>query len=335
MSTALAVVETQAPDVMGGFALARYITEQARPIARLAELYVNGGLVPRAIANATNPVGACFTVLTTGMELGIPPATALRTVHVIEGRASLSADLMAGLAMQVGVSFDYIQNDATVCKIRWTRGKSTGIVKFDIDEARSAGLLAKDNWKKYPSAMLAARAKANAARQSAPDRLAGCYTPDEIYSGGDSMMAAEPSPSPITSAGALGTSTPSPAPGTAGAPEAGVDGSVPSPAPAVASVERTAQDDPMQNSTRQRLMGLAKALGCTGTAEVPQANGSTRTSTTIVLDEAMAARIGMPGAAWVALISLTNTQGKALVDEMEERRALDDAGAATGGEHNG
>lgn len=159
----------------------------------------------------------------------------------------------------------------------------------------------------------------------------GEITVEEIFGTEAEHAAADP----VLSAGAQGTSTPSPAPGTAGAPEVGVDGSVPPPAPAVASVERPVQDDPMQNSTRQRLMGLAKALGCTGTAEVPQANGSTRTSTTIVLDEAMAARIGQPSASWVALISLTNTQGKALVDELEERRTLEDAGAATGGEHNG
>lgn len=330
MSTALAVVDQQNPDIMGGFALARYITEHASPIAKLAQLYVNGGLVPKAIANAGNPIGAAFTVLTTGMELGIPPATALRTVHVIEGRASLSADLMAGLAMQVGVTFEFIQNDATVCKIRWTRGRSSGITKFDIDEARTAGLLGKDNWKKYPAAMLAARAKANAARQSAPDRLAGCYTPDELYSGVAAEVDAEMPRSVAQHVASEVSTAPPPVAGVGGGEErrgpAGVDGP-PSPPPPAAS---GSAEDPMQNSTRQRLMGLAKALGCTGTADVLQPNGSTRNSTTIVLDEAMAARIARPGVSWVPLISLTNKEGQALIAELEERRTLEDAGAATG-----
>lgn len=157
----------------------------------------------------------------------------------------------------------------------------------------------------------------------------GEITVEEIFGTAAEHAAA----GPTQSAGEQGTSTPSPAPGTAGDPAgrdpAGVEGAA-SPTPAVASVPTAT--DPMQNSTRSRLMGLAKALGCAGTAEVPQANGSTRTSTTIVLDESMAARIGMPGAEYVALIALTNTQGQALVADLEQRRAIEDAGAVTGGE---
>lgn len=335
MSTALSVVEPQAPEVMGGFALARYITEQAGPIAKLAQLYVNGGLVPTNILRAQNPVGAAFTVLTTGMELGLPPATSLRVIHVIEGRASLSADLMAGLAMQSGVSLEYLQNDNVGCKIRWTRGKSTGIVMFTIDDARTAGLLNKDNWKKYPAAMLSARATARAARQAAPDRLAGCYTPDEIMPGGGGGFDPEPLPPAPPNAG--GNSTPSPATGAAAevpGVHAGSPAAVASPSPAP-KADRPAPAkglaDPLQNSTRSHLMGLAGRCGCKGEADVPQANGAMRKSTTIVLDDALAERIGRPGEPYVPVIELTEAMGRALIEELEIRQTDGDAGAALGG----
>ena len=333
MSTALSVVEPQAPEVMGGFALARYITEQAGPIAKLAQLYVNGGLVPSAILRSQNPVGAAFTVLTTGMELGLPPATALRVIHVIEGRASLSADLMAGLAMQSGVALEYLQNDNVGCKIRWTRGESTGIVAFTIDDARTAGLLGKDNWKKYPAAMLSARATARAARQAAPDRLAGCYTPDEIMPGGGGGYDPD-LPTPTPNAG--GTSTPSPATGAAAEVpglHTGSPAAVASPSPkAGRPAPAPALTDPIQNSTRSHLMGLATRCGCKGEADVPQANGAVRKSTTIVLDEALAQAIGKPGVEYVPVIELTEAMGRALIEEMEIRQRDEDAGAALGEE---
>jgi hypothetical protein len=49
---------------------------------------------------------------------------------------------------------------------------------FTIEDARMAGLSG-DNWKKYPAAMLRARAKAILARDAYPDALAGCYETDE------------------------------------------------------------------------------------------------------------------------------------------------------------
>jgi hypothetical protein len=119
-------------------------------------------------------------VLTTGIELGIGPATSLRAIHVIKGRATLSADLMAGLAMKAGVTFEYLQNDETGCRIKWTRGNSSGECVFTLEDAKRAGLLGNPNWKNYPTDMCAARAKSKAARQAAPDVLAGLYTPDEI-----------------------------------------------------------------------------------------------------------------------------------------------------------
>ena len=171
----MSLVPTTAP--RDDFAVSSYVIGQVAPLTQMAEMYAKGGLVPSALVG--NP-GAVFTILTAGVELGIGPATALRAIHIIEGRATLSAGIMVGLAMQAGVAFEYQQQDATACRIKWTRGNSSGVVAFTMDDAKRAGLAEKPNWKKYPAAMLTARCQSMAARQSAPDRLAGLYAPEEL-----------------------------------------------------------------------------------------------------------------------------------------------------------
>lgn len=163
----------------GGFEVATWVFDHAAPMFKVAEQFALSGLVPQALKGKP---ADCFTVLMTGVELGLGPATSLRAIHVVQGRAVLSADIMAGLAMKAGASFEYIQNDATACTIKWTRGKSTGTCTFTMADAERAKLSGKETWRAYPAAMLAARCRAIASRQAAPDLLAGLYDPDEIES---------------------------------------------------------------------------------------------------------------------------------------------------------
>lgn len=186
------------------FAVSSYVISQVEPLARMAELYAKGGLVPTSlVGNAA----AVFTILTAGVELGIGPATSLRAIHIIEGRATLSAGIMVGLAMQAGVTFEYQQQDATACRIKWTRGGSSGVVSFTLADAKTAGLADKQIWKKYPAQMLTARCQSIAARQSAPDRLSGLYAPEELGavvtvapSGDVEVIEDKPGPLPVTPA---------------------------------------------------------------------------------------------------------------------------------------
>lgn len=58
---------------------------------------------------------------------------------------------------------------------------SLGTSEFTIEDARRAGLLDKDNWKRYPRSMLFARALTAGARWYTPDLFDGpAYTPDEL-----------------------------------------------------------------------------------------------------------------------------------------------------------
>ncbi len=319
----------------GGFALARYITEQARPLASLAEMYVRGGLVPAAVLKSPNPNAVAFTILTTGMELGLAPASAMRTIQVIEGKASLSADLMAGLAMQVGVAFQYEQNDAQACVIAWTRGSSSGRVSFTIEEAKAAGLLSKDNWRRYPAAMLAARARAAAARQAAPDRLAGIYAPEElgalvsVAASGEVQVVDDPPSEPVTAAptgrqaeaGAQrGASPPSAAAPAKAAPVSRPAQVAPAAAPAEVAGGEPAPDlyepgEKMTTAQQKMLMALAAKLGAKLTAEI---DGQKRV--VLANDFTIAAELALPSDSDPIRISrLTARQASILIDIYKDR----------------
>jgi hypothetical protein len=70
-----------------------------------------------------------------------------------------------------------------------------GASSFTIQEAQEAGLLGKDNWKKYPSDMLFARAISRGAKRFAPGIFGGTavYTADEMGVDHDEDGVIEPS----------------------------------------------------------------------------------------------------------------------------------------------
>ena len=119
-----------------------------------------------------------------GAELGLPPFASMSGIHIIQGKPTLGANLIATLVKNDS-RYDYrlTQADDKACLIDWyENGTRVGAAGFSIAEAQTAGLAGKDNWKKYPSDMLFARAISRGARRFAPGIFGGAvvYTPDEM-----------------------------------------------------------------------------------------------------------------------------------------------------------
>ena len=163
------------------------------------------GLEPRCMADAVrlaqrmhdsrmfSAYGTPQAVLSTmllGRELGMPAMAALRSVHVIEGKHSLSADLMVALVLKSGMAeyFQMVESNDTICTFETKRSNAPKPMRlsYTIEQAKQAGLLAPtrsgkpSNWQKIPKQMLRARAKSELARLEYPDLLAGLYTPEEL-----------------------------------------------------------------------------------------------------------------------------------------------------------
>ena len=163
----------------------RYRSDSLIPFAsewdamqQMAKVLVESGFLPEAL----NTPAKALTVLLAGRELGVPPMQAIRGIHVVKGRPSLSAELMLALAYQNIPGFKFkVEGNEQVCKITASRPGGDPInLSFSISDATRAGLTGGDNWKKYPAAMLRARCTSAILRIVAPDAIRGIYTPDEI-----------------------------------------------------------------------------------------------------------------------------------------------------------
>ena len=117
-----------------------------------------------------------------GRELGMGPMESLREIDVIDGRPSLSAKGMQGLAVARGHKIDGTigPDSVTVVGIRVDNG-ATLTVTWTTEMAKRAGLLSKKTWQQYPEAMLWNRAVSQLCRSLFPDVLTAVkYEIDEM-----------------------------------------------------------------------------------------------------------------------------------------------------------
>lgn len=153
-------------------------------IEKTARAFVASGMFGRDM----DKISKGITKIMAGQELGLAPFASMRAVHVIEGNATLSANTMAGMVKSSGrYDYEVRKKEVTECVIdffEYRNGKRVkiGTESFDESEAKAAGLLNKQNWQKYPKAMMFARCISNGVRTFCPDVFSGMlvYTPDEL-----------------------------------------------------------------------------------------------------------------------------------------------------------
>lgn len=124
-----------------------------------------------------------------GREMGFGAASALLGVHIIEGKPSISAGLMASAVKRSG-KYNYRLhwlvgtrgNEFSGCRLTFYEGgQEVGRSEFTLADAAQAGLANKDVWKKYPRNMCFARALSNGVRWYCPDVFQGAvYVPEEL-----------------------------------------------------------------------------------------------------------------------------------------------------------
>lgn len=137
--------------------------------------------------------------------LGIDRINAITSIHVIQGKPTASAELIASLVRRAGHKLRVTGDDthALAQLIRADDPDFTFEARWDEAKARAAGLWGKGNWRNYPGAMLRARAITEVARAGASDALFGVvYTPDELGATVDAEGAPLGAPEPaVASAG--------------------------------------------------------------------------------------------------------------------------------------
>lgn len=173
-----------------------------RPADTLAEkiewskAMATGDMLPRQYrGNPANLMFACEYA----DALGIPRINALTSIHVIDGKPTASADLIASLVRKAGHKLR-VEGDDTFAEVTIIRADDPDYipkpVRWDEAKARKAGKWgSKGPWTNYTGAMLRSRAITEAARMWASDALYGViYTAEEL--GGVIDEDGNPAPSP-------------------------------------------------------------------------------------------------------------------------------------------
>jgi len=157
------------------------------------ELDVFAGTDPAAVARAFKTSGMfpdleseaqAFVKIMAGRELGIGPMAAMMGINVIQGKVTLSSNLMAAKVKASG-TYTYLPREISNERVELEflqNGESIGVSEFSIEDAQRAGLLKGQNWQKYPKAMLFARSLSQGVRWYCPDVLSGApaYVPEEM-----------------------------------------------------------------------------------------------------------------------------------------------------------
>jgi hypothetical protein len=152
--------------------------EEAAQVHGIAKALSTTSFVPASMKGKPDEITGAILF---GRELGMDPMTSLQTINVIQGRPTLTANAMRGLAMASGVTFRLDEATATRCVMSARRGGEWTTVTWTLDQARALGLTTKDNWKNQPGAMLIARATSQLCRLVAANVLIGMpYSTEEI-----------------------------------------------------------------------------------------------------------------------------------------------------------
>lgn len=143
---------------------------------------------------------AALAVIMRAQELGLSTMRAISGMYIVDQKVGMSYDLLLEVLGNRGYEWGFLKRTDKKAHVMLRRSKRHpwGLDEFvhecehcpkphaghcevwTIEDAKRAKLAGKDNWQKYPKAMLSARAISAAGKAYAPDALGGCYSREEL-----------------------------------------------------------------------------------------------------------------------------------------------------------
>lgn len=145
----------------------------------LAKMLVDTGFMPQAVKTP----GQALAIILAGREMGIPMMQALRQIQVVQGRTTISSELMLAQVYTkiAGFKHEIVERTDTCAKVKFERpGANPYIHEFTMADAERLGLKGKDNYIKQPKTMLLWRCISGGLRVYVPFAVNGMYLPEEI-----------------------------------------------------------------------------------------------------------------------------------------------------------
>lgn len=153
-------------------------------VVTMCEALARADIAPK---NLRGKVMDMAMIIMTGAEVGLPPMASLRLYTTWDGVPRLMAEGVRAIILQ-SPAIEYFEmatcDDNHATWIGKRRGRPEKSVTWTTARAQAAGLLEKENWKKYRQDMFNARASMQLGRIIAPDVVAGMVALEEARDGG-------------------------------------------------------------------------------------------------------------------------------------------------------
>jgi len=172
--------EQTSMEVRQSSASQRYEPNDLGELWKYGKIVVQSNLCPKHIDSPADVV----MIVQRGAELGLSAMVSLQNMFVEGGRIGMSADLAVAVvrSSEACEYFRSIEKSRERAEFETQRRGEPKPERFSfsMQDAETAGLTNKFNWRSYPRQMLIARAKIGLARLQYEDILAGIYTPEEL-----------------------------------------------------------------------------------------------------------------------------------------------------------
>lgn len=156
-------------------------TDVLQPVIDLVNFI--GPAATEFVPKGLNNEGKLAAAVLYSRELGLPPMTGLSSVHVINGRAGISAETMRALIQQAGHQIRVTEMTDSRCVIKGRRRDEDEWVtaSYTMNEADRSGDSKKNpNYRSRPAEMLLARASTRLARMAFADVIKGLTSTEEL-----------------------------------------------------------------------------------------------------------------------------------------------------------
>lgn len=112
---------------------------------------------------------------------GKHPAIACQEYDIIQGRPALNSRSALARFQVAGGKIQWKERTDTKASATFSHPNGGTVeITWTMDRAKQAGLTGKDNWRKFPAQMLAARVAAEGVRACYPAALSGFYIAEEV-----------------------------------------------------------------------------------------------------------------------------------------------------------
>lgn len=126
-------------------------------------------------------VDQAIALMSVAVAEGKHPGIIARDFHVIQGKSAKKAEAMMRDMCAAGGKVEWHELNDHVADATFSHpAGGTVRITWDMERAKAAGLASRENWKKYPRAMLRSRCVSEGVRTVAPFATSGVYTVEEV-----------------------------------------------------------------------------------------------------------------------------------------------------------